>query len=463
MVGEISSQSLRQVEAEVVVVGGGLSGVSASVSSSRAGASTILVERCAFPGGTSTAGLMSSTTNFYVTGKGLVVAKGFPYELVERLARIRKKGNPAVFQTVPQIPHDPEKLKVVLIDLLDKAGVTYLFHTAFSSCVRRRGMWTLVFHTRSGSVAIKARAVVDATGDASVVLSAGGRVVPAPGSASLEFRMADVDLEKLVEYIASDPSQYDEYCDVESTASDLRNNWEEFGIFHLPHGNGRKMKIVQEAVRRGRYPRTFGIVSGMDAFGMYGLRESRTAIINTGFITGDFLDPFFLSRAEAAARRAAQIASDFLVREMPGFEESFLVQTACELGIRTTRRIRGLYELKRSEIESACRFPDSIAVGSERRIGGPRFEDGFDVPFRILLPEGVEGIVVASGKTASTDPAGLLRAQVMCMQLGQAAGVAAAISAREGITPSRLDPVEIQRELSRQGAFIRDADGAVTP
>jgi len=453
--GEISSQNLRQVEAEVVVVGGGLSGVSASVSSSRAGASTILVERSAFPGGTSTAGLMSSTTNFYVTRKGQIVAKGFPYELAERLARTRKKGNPAAFQTVPQIPHDPEKLKLVLIDLLDEAGVTYVFHTAFSSCARRMGRWILVFQTRSGTVTISARAVVDATGDASVVFAAGGRVVPAPGSASLEFRMADVDLEKLVDYIASDPSQYDQYCDVESTVSDLRNSWEEFGIFHLPHGNGRKMKIVQDAVREGRYPHTFGIVSGMDAFGMYGLRESRTAIINTGFITGDFLDPFFLSRAEAAARRAAQIASDFLIREMPGFEGSFLVQTACELGIRTTRRIQGRYELKRSEIESACRFPDSIAVGCERKIGGPRFEDGFDVPFRILLPDGVEGIVVASGKTASTEPAGLLRAQVMCMQLGQAAGVAAAISARKGVAPSRVEPSEIQGELSRQGAFIR--------
>ena len=384
-------ETARCVDVEVLVVGGGLSGVAASVSSSRAGASTILVENHGYPGGTSTAGLMSSTTNFYLTRKGHLVARGFAYELLERLRQATDRTSLAKFATVPQIPHDLEALKDALIGLLYESGVRCLFHSTFISCHRHGDHWAVKLQTPSGPLTVNAAAVVDATGDASVIHAAGGDCVVAPGSASLEFRMADVNFERLVEYIVSDPSQYDEYCDVETTISDFRRNWESFGIFHLSHGNGKRTKIVQDAIRKGRYSRKVGIVTGMDAFGMYGLRQTRTAIINTGFVVGDFLDPFFLSEAEIQARRAARIASEFLINEMPRFEDSFLVQTAEEIGIRALRRIQGRYLLTRSEIQAACRFPDSIASEARERLVAPGLITDLIFRFEYLFRRGWKG------------------------------------------------------------------------
>ncbi len=449
-------------EADVVVAGAGLAGVSASVAASRTGASTILIERYGFPGGTSTAGLMSGITNFYFTRRNQRVVHGIAMEVVDRLVAKGGVGLGPFTKEVPQIPNDPEKMKLVMIELLEEEGIEVIFHSLVAAthivdgCIR-----AVVVENKGGRSAIEGKAFVDASGDADLVWMSGGEVEPVKSNGSLEMRMANVELDALLEYFLSHPSEYDEYGDVETSVEDFESNWREKGMFHLPHGNGRRMSIVQEAIGRGQYKREFGLIHGLDAFGMYGLRDTRTVIVNTGFVNGDLLDPEFLSRAENDARSAARIAADFLVEKMPGFQESYLAETAAQIGIRFTRRVIGHHRLTEAERESFCRFRDVVAVATERKIGGPRYEGGFDVPYRILLPKGVEGVLVASGKCASTDPPGALRGQVACMQMGQACGAAAAISALSGGLPSHIDVSSLQKELLRQGVYLGDGERLV--
>jgi hypothetical protein len=283
---------------------------------------------------------------------------------------------------------------------------------------------------------------------------AGGEVEEVPPNGSLELRMANVDLDGLIEYFQENPEEYDPYGDVETSLEDCVRNWRERGVFHLPHGNGTKMHLVQNAIAKGEYQRELGLIHGLDAFGMYALRKDRWVIVNTGFINGPLLDPFFRSRAESDARRAASVAAQFLTRTFPGFEHAYLAQTAPEIGVRLTRRIISDLELTREDMESFRRFEDVVAVATERKMGGPRYEEGFDIPLRIMIPRGVSGVLAASGKSLSVDPPGALRGQVACMQAGQAGGVAAALSAKANVLPHRIDVQAVQGRLLAQGVYL---------
>ncbi len=454
---EPESETPVVAKADVVVAGGGLSGVAAAVAATRSGANVLMLEQHAFPGGTSTAALMSGITNFYVTRRDQQVVRGIAEEVLRRLVASEGVGLGPFTRRVPQIPNDPEKMKLVLIELLEDAGVRVLYHSRLAAAQVIRGkVNSAIVENKAGRSAIVGQAFVDATGDADLVWRAGGEVERVGANGSLEMRMANVDLDTLCEYFIDNPSEYDEYGDVETSLADFAGNWREKGILHIPHGNGTKMSLVQRAVSEGRYARECGAVVGMDAFGMYAFRGTGTVIVNTGFLHGDLLDPFVLSKAESEARKAARIAADFLITNMPGFERSFLVETGSELGIRVARRIIGRYMLTRAECEAFSRFPDVIAVATERRMGGPRYEEGFDIPYGIMVPISLKGVLVASGKAVSTDPAGLLRAQVACMQLGQASGVAAAAAARLDRSPGELDVRAIQRQLLAQGVYLGD-------
>ena len=446
-------------EADVVVVGAGVSGVAAAVASSRAGAETLLIERCGFPGGTSTSGLMSAITNFYVTRRNQQVVRGVAQEVVDRLSAKGGVGKEPLTREVPQIPNDPEKMKLVLIEMLEDASVKVLYHTLVCAARVTRGRLRSIYvENRARRSAVEAKTFVDATGDADLAVMSGEKVETVPANGSLELQMGNVDVDSLVQYFLRNPSEYDEYGDVETSLGDFERNWSEKGIIHVPHGNGKKMSVVQKAIAEGRYHRELGVVHGLDAFGMYGFRGTRTLIVNTGFVTGDLLDPFFLSRAESDARKAASVAARFLIENVPGFEHAYLAQTAAELGIRVTRRITGRYTLTPAERESFRRFPDVVAVTTERKIGGPRYEGAFDVPYGILVPRGIEGLLVASGKAVSTEPPAAIRGQVACMQLGQACGVAAAVSAKSGSRPSKVGIRGVQRELLRQGVYLGDGE-----
>jgi len=320
--------------------------------------------------------------------------------------------------------------------------------------------------SKSGRQGILGKTIVDATGDADVAVKAGApfKYNP-PGSNSLEFRMGNVNIQRLYEYFKNNRGHWVEFMDMPVPFEVFKKNWLEKGIFHTPHGGGWVpsspiAQKVEEAVKKGDYVKERGLMKLLDAFGLYGLSCNNTMIINTGFFLSiNELNVKEASKAEMEARKNAHYVAQFLKKYMPGFEDAFITATASELGVRFTRWIKGEYTLTREERDRGAKFDDVIAVGvvweaREKNV----FRTKFEIPYRCLIPKKVEGVLVASGKSASTEPRGLLRLQVHCMQLGEAAGTAAALCANDGLAPRRLDVKKLQKTLIKHGVYLGDEE-----
>jgi hypothetical protein len=433
---ESAREAPVRYEPHVLVVGGGLTGVCAAIAAARAQAETLLVEHSQMLGGVATAGLMASFNNRFITADGAVIVRGIPAEIVDRLVEVGGARPDWRRPNLPHIPFDPELLQIVLVRMLRDAGVEVLLGSAVVAAHQESPKVAVVIENKGGREAALADAVVDATGEAAVAALLGVECgATPPASASLELRMAGVDLAAFEDFV---------------------RNWTERGVFHLPHGGGEVMKPIQDAIRRGDYSKRRGLAHGLDAFGFYGTADRDTVIVNSNFYEVDSLDPLDLSRAVTDARERCFEAAELLRQVMPGFEQAYVVQTAPELGVRMSRRIEGEMTLTRRQLEAGEEFDDVIGVQARMR-QVERAEQRLsasELPYRIMVPHGVPGLLVASGKTVSTDPRGLLRAEVTCMVLGQAAGAAAALAAETGRSPSQMAAQRIQQALLRQEVYL---------
>ena len=445
---------------DVIVAGGGISGVAAAVAAARSGADVLLVERNGFLGGVATASLMASIGNRFFADGGRLVVRGIALEMVERL--VDRGGTSAGWRSplVPKIPFDPEVFKLILLEMVDEADVRLYLHTIVADAVVSGGrVKGLILESKSGREVVLGKAVVDATGDADVAARAGAPFsYEPPGSNSLEFRMANVDLQKTYEYFKEEPERYPSDVDAPRSFEEFERNWLENGFFYYPHGGGRKPGsniaiLVERALERGDFSKDMGIITGLDAFGMDGLAWNNTVIINSNFSRIDDLDVREASKAEVAARKACFYIAEFLRKYVPGFERAFIVETAPNLGVRVTRRIKGEYTFTKEERDKSAKFDDVIGVGSTGFPGTP-----FEIPYRCIIPKGIEGLLVASGKSASTEPRGLLRGMTHCILLGQAAGTATALAAKTATLPREVNIKELQRTLLKQDVYLGDED-----
>jgi hypothetical protein len=447
-------------EVDVVVAGGGISGVAAAISAAREDVDVLLVERNGFLGGVATAGLMSSMGNGFFAEGGNLVVRGVALEILERLVEMKGTSKGWRSPLVPKIPFDPEIFKLLLLEMAREEKVKLYLHTFVASVVMEGNeLKGLIIESKSGREAVLGSVVIDATGDADVAAKAGAPVIyEPPGSSSLEFRMGNVDLQRTYEFFRENSERYPSDVDAPRSFEKFERNWLENGFFYYPHGGGRREGsnlyiLVEKAIENGEFSREMGLITGLDAFGMDGLRLNQTVIINSNFARIDDLDVREASEAEIEARRCCFYVAEFLRKYVPGFEEAFIIETAVDLGVRYTRRIIGEYTLTRGEVEAGARFSDVIGVGSMGFPGRP-----YEIPYRCILPKATENLIVASGKSVSTDPRGLLRGMTTCIVLGQAAGVAAATSIERGVKPRRLDVRELQSSLLDQDVYLGDEE-----
>ncbi len=443
-------------EVDVIVAGGGISGVAAAVAAARRNMDVLLVERNGFLGGVATAGLMSSMGNrFFADGEKLVV-RGIALEIIERLVEERGTSRGWRSPLVPKIPFDPEIFKLVLLEMVKDENIKLYLHTFVADVVMsKNNLEGLIIESKSGREAVLGKTVIDATGDADVAARAGVPFIyEPPGSSSLEFRMGNVDLQRTYEYFKENPERYPSDVDAPRTFEEFERNWLENGFFYYPHGGGRKRGsnisiLVEKAIENGDFSTEMGMITGLDAFGMDGLRGNKTVIINSNFSRIDDLNVREASEAEIEARKSCFYVAEFLRKYVPGFEEAFIIETAVDLGVRYTRRIIGEHTLTKAEIESGAKFADVIGVGSTGYPGRP-----YEIPYRCIVPKTIENLLVASGKSASTQPRGLLRGMTTCIMLGQAAGVAAATSVEREEKPRMVKVKELQISLLEQDVYL---------
>jgi ribulose 1,5-bisphosphate synthetase/thiazole synthase len=419
---------------DVLVVGGGSAGTAAAVAAARTGARVALVDRASYLGGTG-ASVLDTFYGFYCPGQSeRKVVGGIPDEVVsnleERKAAIKR---PSTYGAGTGITYHPDLLKVVWEELATKAGVRVLLHTYFLDTIMKQGaVRGAVVANKRGLWQITARVVVDASGDGDVAYRAGAeyedmRAVPVQ-SLTTTFRLGNVDVER---------AQAVKKSQLWGMMSEAASS----GEYRLPR--------IEGSVHVTPYP-------GIMATNMVRLQVE------------DPTDPIQISGAEIEGRRQALEYHRFLRDCVPGYEESVLLSFSTYIGVRESRRILGEYWLTREDVLSARKFEDAVAMCGapieEHHAGADtRWEylpegTAYDIPYRTLLPRGVEGLVIAGRcLSASHDAHASVRSMGQCMALGQAAGLAAAQAACAGRSPREIDVRLLQRDLLKLGAVLEVA------
>lgn len=435
---------------DVIVAGGGVAGVAAAVSASRLGARTLLIERYGFLGGLGTAGLV----NPFMSS----MAEGFYREICDRMDAMGGLLGRAF---------DPEAMKFCAQEMVLEAGADLLLHSWIDGVVVEDGVITGVdVRTKSGQRRFTAQVVIDATGDADVAAMSGVPYElgnPEHGltqAMTLMFTIGGVDARKSLIYAKDNPDQM-RFPKPSSEAAVDKMLESVIGIAGF-------YREVEAARTNGEFPLEQDLVFFLT------LPAPGQVIVNTTHISGkDGTRSEDLTDAEIEGRRQAIALMAFFRKYVPGFESAYLVQTATQIGVRETRRIIGEYVFTAEDVEAGRKFPDvvmrsayPIDVHSSKgkgyakdekasRPGVPPKDDWYEVPYRSLVPLKVDNLLVAGRCISAThEGQGAVRIMPNCMSLGQAAGTAAALCVREGVTPRALDTSLLREHLLEQGARI---------
>jgi glycine/D-amino acid oxidase-like deaminating enzyme len=421
---------------DVVVVGAGSAGSSAAISAARLGAGTLLLDRLPFLGGTSTA-VLDTFYAFYTPGqKTRRVVGGIGWEVAERLkAEGMAFERPNTYGAGTGVTYDPEVLKVVWERLAEDANVDVLLHTwATGVELSEKRMVSIRTWNKGGESHIQADAFIDSSGDADLCAMAGvpyedAKSTPNLQSLSTIFRVANVDVEK-------------------ASALPKTELW----------------ALMRRAAESGDYtlPRLEGSWHRTPHAGVVTVHMTRIPNV-------DATDPEQLTHAEIDGRRQVREYHRFLRAKVPGFDRSVLVATSPAIGVRESRRVIGDYRLTRDDVLSSRRFEDEIALCGapiEDHAAGPDTrwtyvpESGvYGIPYRCLLPEGVEGMLVAGRCFSAThDAHASARSMATCMAMGQAAGTAAAMSITSKTTPRSVDVAALRGCLLENQALLEPID-----
>lgn len=454
--GQVLVEERRQIPIagryDVVVAGGGSAGAAAAVAAGRTGARTLLIERHAYLGGTSTGGLMAV---FWAPSDSF---SGYMQEVLQDLLCV------GAAQTGPVVPFDPEVLKEVHLRNCRGAGVDLLFHTWVVDAVVEDGRVAgVVVENKSGRQAILGHVVVDATADGDVAAFAGARFQKGRGDGAMRpvtvlFRMGNVDIPRLLAYAAANPGQF-----IADPHVNFLNPQE--GKLRL----AGFFDLVRQARERGELDREchYLRVESADF-------TRRMVLINTVRVYGvDGTNAWDLTRGEIEARQQMGQLVRFLTRHVPGFQEAFLVDSSASLGVRETRHILGEYVLTYDDVLQGRPFDDVIATNTAhlphgKEMHSPDAREGaeeddanrrdrwprltHEIPYRSLLVKGVAHLLVAGRCISATHEADRMTRNIPpCIMTGQAAGTAAALAARSGVPPADLDVRTLQSALARQG------------
>lgn len=447
-------------QVDVVVGGGGCAGVGAAISSARNGAKTLLVERMFYLGGMMTGGLMSKVA-ISPTNNGL--AK----EILQRVAEYQGTN---FLASRPEVPIDPETMKLILDKMVsEEAGVDVRFGTVISDVVvEGRFLKAVLIDGIEGIKAVLARYFIDCTGDGQLAYKAGATYLVGndegfSSSPTLMFRVANCDIEKLISHMEEHPELFHSaqhtYSNQRLSPQENRRNIAQHKYAHfadfIPY---IRMKVEENPGMFSEWE-----IQVLTNRGLIFMNQPKPGhvLVNCSripFFKGN--DSVELSKAMMTGRKQVECLFRFMKKFLPGFENSFVVDTGSLLGIRESRRIIGDYIFTENDVESLARFDDAVVSnhggveihsekgpGTEIRELGPK--DFYHVPYRCIIAKDFDNLFMA-GRCFSANHAGLSAARniAYCIALGQASGTASVQLLHDGKKDVRsIDMKKLQKEL----------------
>jgi hypothetical protein len=424
-------------DVDVLVVGGGPAGVGAAFAAARSGARTLIVEQFNCLGGVATAGGHGHICLYSAWADRTRVVGGVPFEMAQRVAAAgygRHDNSQCDFEV--------EGMKLVLEQMAEECGCHLLYHTFFCDAVIENGCAAaVVVQNKGGRQLIRAKRIVDSTGDGDVAAAAG-----------CAFKMGDEETG---------------LCQPVTLMFTIGGvNWEKVAKWRTDY----QMRHVWAEAQRNGDMRPFQ--THIMGFWWTPTRPDQVGINFTHINDIDCTKAEDLTKATIEGRKQAYECIPVFRKYVPGMENCYLISTPNTVGTRESRRIIGEHVLTRAEVVGQATFPDSIGYGSFfidiHNTKGPgmdtktwRPEKGFkyQIPYRILVPKGVDNLLVA-GRCASCDheALGSLRVMPQCGVMGQAAGLSAALSLRHSTTPRRLDVTVLQDALRQQDCILNERD-----
>ncbi|MCL4684807.1 FAD-dependent oxidoreductase [Myxococcota bacterium] len=427
----IPAETLRvQEELDLLVIGGGSAGVTAAVTGARLGLRTGLVEEMPGLGGMSTGGAVGTYCGFYKKGPGATLVPtvgGLPLEIADSLLARGHAIGPIPLHDTAVLPYVPMGVQHLLEELVRREPrLRVRLHSRLTHVLVDEGLVRgVAVDTRGERIGLRARVYVDASGDAVLSRLAGVETLR-EGTLqypSMMFTMQNVDVARAIGAIRSLPGLLESH----------------FVSDQLPRRSGN-------LIPTGRPGEVLVALSRVEFEG----RPVDAAVEQE------------LSFAELEGRAQAVRLAEFVRREIPGFADAFLSHTASRLGVRETRKIAGEYVLREDDVLGARDFADGIgrcAWPIERHVAGGHtswsfLEPGasYAIPFRCLVPRGVDNLLVA-GRCLSADSAAFASARVIgpCMLAGQAVAVAAQQICTDDVATSRVDVERLRATLSGWG------------
>ena len=457
---EPASEINVRKETDVLVIGGGPSGIMAALAAAEDGLNVMLIESRSFVGGNMTIGLPILG---FLGQKGNQIIKGLPPKLIDRLKAVQASSEhrPCPLHMSLTLV-EPEAVKTVALEMLVESKVDVMFYAFCAGVVIEKDELNgVIIESKAGREAILAKTIVDCSGDADVAYRAGvpceygnehGGVQPP----TLMFCLGGVDTEKLRTSVATEPRTYlTDFIPAEYFGQN--NQFVLVGMRNL-------VKKAQEDGLTLTTERTILIT---------GLRKGEVWVNMTRVNGVNGTDPGSLTYGEIEGRKQIHDIQKYLIDYVPGFENAYFLKTAPFLGIRETRRIDGHYTMTREDVLGCRHFDDAIAVASypldihHPQGGGCTLEwcgDCYDIPYRSLIPQKVKNLIVAGRCISATHEAmSAIRVMAPCMAMGEAAGRAAKMAVRQGIQPADINVKQLQRELLAKGAYLRIAKEELVP
>lgn len=435
MISSIKIEKIVPVvgEYDVVVCGGGPAGFIAAIAAARDGARTALVERYGFLGGMATIGYVNPISVF--TYNDSQVVGGIAWEFVERL---QETGGAFIEKPLGNVAFEQEHYKLVAQRMCLEAGVELYMHSYLSGCMIDNGKISqVIIENKNGTEALTSKVFIDCTGDGDLAAMAGVEMQQDEGPLqplSSYFILGGVNLDTPMMQEAICHNKQGENCHCLPVREKLLERKQELGI---PEFGGPWF------CRTGQN----GVVT---------VNMTRTA--------GNAIDNRDLVRAECILREDAFRMANLLKENFEEFKDSYLFAVSVQGGIRETRRIKGIHTITAEEYVNAYYYSDSIARGAHpidiHVASGPAqnitfLETPAYVPYRALITHTHSNLLVA-GRCLSADKKAFasLRVQASCMDMGQAAGTAAAMAAKSGLTVQEVDTESLVERLRKLGSII---------